>query len=700
MARIRSILPWIAPAVLIPIAFVYDVARAAVDLGSGILSVTRELALPIAFLAVYAGLQSRRAQATTNVPKAIGRLLMVNAGALVLLGFVSLVISFRPENSGSLPFRQNSINILGAYIVGSILTVASIVTLLSIQEMVLIRRTASVRRNFLLYLVVLGVASAASLRFLPLEGSIVATLAFVVALILAVVNSFRQPWIVYLSRREKVYGIIYSALLFVVLTILDVVLARHSTGQRSMQAFSSCLHTFVQINALFATIYFGMSFVSTLFHLPTAEVFERKQTELNSLHNLGRLVTQVFDFDDLVRTVTQMTMEVCDARGAWLELFETTENETEGSARLVARQQVEEVVIAGLTEDLNSPIRRLLRDTHRPLLIEDIWNDRRTKHLKERGISRGALLSVPLLSQGRIIGALYAVKDRFQSFDQDDIEVMTTFADHATIAIENARLIVRSLERERLKQELMVAQRMQRRLLPQTMPELPGIEFAAISESSAEVGGDYFDFFALDDGRLGIVVADVAGKGVSAAFYMAEMKGIFLSLSRLPLTPREFLVRANQAVLESLEKNVFISVVYAILDPATGVLQLSRAGHCPIIHASAHHAEMIRPTGLGLGLTDTELFSRSTEERELCLGPEDVCVLYTDGITESRNSAGEEYGYDRLLALTRRLSSGGAEDIKSGILSDVRTFVGASTSGDDMTLLVIKRSATSGGHRV
>jgi len=145
---------------------------------------------------------------------------------------------------------------------------------------------------------------------------------------------------------------------------------------------------------------------------------------------------------------------------------------------------------------------RYLIDSHKALLIEDIWSDRRTKHLKGKGFARGSLLTVPLLSHGKLIGVLHATKDLQNAFDQDDIDVMTTFADHVSIAIENSRLISKSIERERLHQEMMVAQRMQKRLLPQSLPNLSSAEFAAVSESSLEVGGDYYDVITLPDERI------------------------------------------------------------------------------------------------------------------------------------------------------------------------------------------------------
>ena len=267
---------------------------------------------------------------------------------------------------------------------------------------------------------------------------------------------------------------------------------------------------------------------------------------------------------------------------------------------------------------------------------------------------------------------------------------MTTFADHASLAIENSRLISKSIERERLHQEMMVAQRMQKRLLPQRLPSLPQVEVAAISESSMEVGGDYYDVFSLSEKRIGIIIGDVAGKGVSAAFYMAELKGIILSLSKIYATPKELLLRANDTLRESLEKNVFISAVYAIMDIGSGTLTLTRAGHCPVVFLSGSTIELIKPNGLGLGLTYGSQFERTIEERSIVLKEEDICVFYTDGITEARNDANEEYGYDRLLDQVRACRNCSANELKEKILHDVRTFMSNGAYTDDITLIVVK----------
>ncbi|MBI4428349.1 MAG: SpoIIE family protein phosphatase, partial [Ignavibacteriales bacterium] len=412
----------------------------------------------------------------------------------------------------------------------------------------------------------------------------------------------------------------------------------------------------------------------------------RKQYEITSLHNLSRLVTQVFDFNDLVNTVTQMTLEVCGAKSAWLELFdrkgETPVFVDVVAARNITRDRIENIATA--------EVRDLIIESRRYLLIDDVSIDRRTRHVKEQKLLKGSMLSVPLLSQGNLIGMLYATKEFEYGFDQDDIDVLTSFADHVTIAIENSKLIAKSFERERLQQEMMVAQTMQKRLLPQGLPSSDWLDMVAVSESSLEVGGDYYDFVQLSNDQVGIVVGDVSGKGVSAAFYMAEVKGIFLSLSRICSSPKDLLIRANDTLIGSLEKKAFISLIYAIFDSKKASVHIARAGHCPVIYMSADRVELVRPSGIGLGLTSGEMFERSTEERLISLKKGDVCIFYTDGITESRDRTGEEFGYDRLVSAATRVKDRTADEIKNTILQEVRNHMGEPAYGDDMTLVVIK----------
>ena len=689
MYRLRRFIYIGVPVLLLIIVFMIDVVRSTVEFSAGGILYLRELAVLGSFVLIYFFISSRRKDRSKAAPKEIGRLLVVVAGTVVMIVFVQILpgLAFS-ETSPSIP--ANSLTVFFGTCASIAVGIASIMNLMAIRDLVFHKRKKGTKRNFVIYLSTL---IGCSILVFPLwadELSVMSTTLFVATIVMVVVISFRQSWIVFLTRREKIYGIIYSAVVFITFIVLSFLLTNRTFLNKAFAFFSSPVERFALLNSICGSIYFGMAFISTLFHLPTAELYERKQSELSSLHNLSRLVTRVFDFNDLVNTVTNMTREVCGAESAWLEMIREGKNKGGTAYEVAGMNNISEEQIAIISANEPISLRTLVIESKKVLLIDEGSTDRRTKHLKQHGIRFGSLLSVPLVSHDQIIGILHATKDVEYGFDQDDIDVLTTFADHVTIAIENARLIAQSLERERYRQEMMVAQEMQKRLLPQKFPSSRSFEIAAMSEPSTEVGGDYFDFVNLSNGRVGVVVGDVSGKGVSAAFYMAEVKGIFQSLSKLCDSPRELLIRANQTLIGSLEKKSFVSLMYAIIDVEKSTLELARAGHCPMIHISGNSRDMVRPSGLGLGLTDGEIFNTATEEKTILLKKGDLCLFYTDGITESRNEAGEEFGYERLLSIAAEIRNQSAREIQDRILGEIRAYCGITAFGDDLTLVVVK----------
>ncbi|HTY37195.1 MAG TPA: PP2C family protein-serine/threonine phosphatase [Bacteroidota bacterium] len=688
MSRIKKLLLLAGALLLLVGVYLIDVVRSAVSLGQGSWMTVREVGVFAAFLLLFFYLQGTRVSRQLAVPKNIGKLLAYSLPVLVITIIAENVpASWFPSDPDV--GTQSALGTLFLSSTAIILGVFSLMALLTIRDLIYYKRKKWTKRNFLGFVVLLLAANASVMPVLPSGGMMMTPLLSTLAIILVVINSFKQNWVVYLSRREKMYSIAYTALLF--LTFLGItLLINQNSLEKALVGYHAPLQSFVRLNAIFGVIYFGMAFVSTLFHLPTAEVYERKQTELTSLHNLSRLVTQVFDFSDLVDTVTGMTLEVVGANSAWLELIKGHDEKGDVLVEVVSlknttRQQIETIAV-----NSEVSLRQFVIDSKRPLVIDDVSSDRRTKHIKKVEMPVGSLICVPLASHEELIGFLHATKEFQYGFDQDDIDVLTTFADHVTIAIENSKLIARSLERERFQQEMMVAQQMQKRLLPQKIPMHPSLDVAAVSEPSLEVGGDYYDFIRLDADRLGVVVGDVSGKGVSAAFYMAEVKGIFQALSRVAASPRDLLLRANQALVDSLERNAFISLVYAIFDGGRSTVTLARAGHCPMIHVSGETSRMVRPSGLGLGLTHDRIFEESTQELTISLRSGDICIFYTDGLSESRNAEGEEFGYDRIVDVALRDRKSGAESIKNSILQEIRNYTGNSTYADDMTLVVVK----------
>jgi sigma-B regulation protein RsbU (phosphoserine phosphatase) len=248
-------------------------------------------------------------------------------------------------------------------------------------------------------------------------------------------------------------------------------------------------------------------------------------------------------------------------------------------------------------------------------------------------------------------------------------------------------------EKQRLDDELRIAREIQRSLLPVRAPRMAGLSIADLCEPAREVSGDYYDFFELGPRQLGVLVADVSGKGTSAALYMAELKGLMLALSHTERSPRQLLRIVNHLLSEHLDNRSFITAVYAVIDLDSMTVTYARAGHTPMIVASEGAAHVLVPDGMVLGLRlpgASERFDTILEEHRRPLVPGDLIVLYTDGITEAMNATGDLFGDEALTRILASASDRDAAAVRERVVRDVRAFVGDAEPHDDMTMVVIK----------
>ena len=241
-----------------------------------------------------------------------------------------------------------------------------------------------------------------------------------------------------------------------------------------------------------------------------------------------------------------------------------------------------------------------------------------------------------------------------------------------------------------MEKELDVAREVQSKLLPNITPNSQNLEISALFVPAFEVGGDYYDFFKMSDERLGFVVADVSGKGITAAFIMAEIKGIFESLSKLLNNPKDILIKANEIIKGSLEKKNFVTAIYGIIDLTTGKVNLARAGHTPILYCSQNKIDYLTPKGIGLGLDYGEKFINNLKELEFYLKNDDILVLYSDGITESKNKNLEDFGMERLTTVIRANCDKQIDEITNNIMKEVSMFSQDYKQHDDITLVIFK----------
>ena len=276
-------------------------------------------------------------------------------------------------------------------------------------------------------------------------------------------------------------------------------------------------------------------------------------------------------------------------------------------------------------------------------------------------------------------------------------------------------------ERERLQRDVEIAEEVQRSFLPRRMPQIEGLELAALCLPAREVGGDYYDFIELEGGRLGVVIGDVSGKGIEASFYMTLAKGFLQTLGGEDHTPAEVLRRLNALFRRNAPSGTFITMIYGVVDPAEGTFRFARAGHNPLAHCRAgadggpqtmddgassdngraererrptkndqRATHLLRPRGMAIGLADGPQFDDALEEVVLPLRPGDALVLYTDGFPEARSADGREFGEERIRERIQKHGHRPAQQLLQTLADDVHTFVESAGRHDDMTMVVIK----------
>ena len=269
------------------------------------------------------------------------------------------------------------------------------------------------------------------------------------------------------------------------------------------------------------------------------------------------------------------------------------------------------------------------------------------------------------------------------------MDLVRAVANQGAVAIENARLLKENLEKQRMEEELNIARDLQMSMLPATCPRIEGFEIAAVSTPAREVGGDFYDFFRVDDEKLALIVGDVTGKSVSGALVMSAARSVFRMLSEQQLAVSDIMVRANRRAKKDMRPGMFIALLYASLNSQDKSVRLCSAGQTQPVHYSARTgaARLVQTEGdtFPLGILDESDY----QETRIQLEPGDTIVFYTDGIVEALNEKVEMFGFERLLETVRGAGSISADGLHKEILDRVTRFVGNAAQHDDLTVIVV-----------
>lgn len=332
----------------------------------------------------------------------------------------------------------------------------------------------------------------------------------------------------------------------------------------------------------------------------------------------------------------------------------------------------------------------------RSVLTSDAQSDPRFRGHTSfiRGIR--SVLAVPLGVGKEIFGLIYADSPvstgRRAVFNENHLKVLTTLASVAAIRVQHARLLEEHLERERLERELYLAREIQQRFQPLASPTVEGYDLLGISFSCYEIGGDYYDFIQCPDGRLVVALGDVSGKGTSAALLMSSLHAAVHAQVASQCAPVDTVRAVNRYLAANIPTNRFVTLFYAELNAATGRFTFANAGHNPplVVHRDGK-TERLDASGLPLGILPDADYQEGSAQLE----PGDALVIYSDGVTETQNPQGEEFGIRRLEQTVARHLDRSAAGIRDRIEAALTEFADGTAAADDITLVIVKRNISS-----
>lgn len=336
----------------------------------------------------------------------------------------------------------------------------------------------------------------------------------------------------------------------------------------------------------------------------------------------------------------------------------------------------------------DDPVFQALAQQDKPVFFDEFVEEEVPSEMLTKLREWGCRMVVPIREQDTLAGVLF-LSEKVPGFrySYEDVNLLSVLTNQLAAGLTNARLYAEALEKQKMEEELNVARQIQMQLLPQSDPVGPGYTFSSFAQPSRQVGGDYFDYFERPNGKLGMVIADVSGKGVPAALLVSQLQAILRSELRTDKSLPDIISAVNQIVTESTSSEKFATMFYADLDRVTGELTYVNAGHnYPIVIRADGTSECLVTGGLVLGVIPGTRFQYGV----MRLGPEDVLVLYTDGLSELNDPMGEEYGEERLVRLITENRHLSADTLKNKLIRDATRFSLGELGFDDLTLMILK----------
>jgi sigma-B regulation protein RsbU (phosphoserine phosphatase) len=442
---------------------------------------------------------------------------------------------------------------------------------------------------------------------------------------------------------------------------------------------------------------------------------QEKQIVVDFMHHMVRALGEGVSRDELFQRIVHAAILCTGALSACI--FEKrADNKMQGVAveglfpphrplppqlktKLTTRARFIEQVLKSELFDINEGVVGQVARTGQGELIADAAVDERIVKHDDPALEVKSVIAAPIAFQERIIGVLAVANPADgMPFTETDFSLVLSLAEQAGLAVHNLETMHLQIEKKQLDLDLALASGIQQMLLPDATPQLANLEVAAQYLPTQKVGGDLYDFYVLSPTRLGIAVADVSGKGIPASLLMAIGRTMLQQVAPRHESPAQVLREVNRVITGDVCRGMFITIIYAVIDTAQDVVTFARAGHeLPLLSRrdpanGQPVSEFVGSDGMAVGLVDADMFDQTIVDQTVAFGPDDVLVLYTDGVTEAANDEDKEFSGGRLADVVRSLRARSAAEINEGIVDQVRRFSGRDHHRDDLTLVTVKRT--------
>lgn len=429
-------------------------------------------------------------------------------------------------------------------------------------------------------------------------------------------------------------------------------------------------------------IYLRVLYVSII-SLPLSRLLEQKVYEVSSLSYLNKIVKNFSNLDYIFQTIVDLSYNSMRQSFAWIQTYNAMNSSSIDSLLITANDLAKDFIY-------KQELKEFIRNTQKPIIIPSISDVFPQITPKQKEVHLESLCIVPIKFRETLIGHLVVASEKPYFFDEDDLKLLISYVEALSIAIEGNYLLNEKIEKEKYKKELLIAKEIQNHFLPKALPKQSDLEIEVLFMPSEEVGGDFYDFIHIDEYRLLFLVGDVSGKGMSAALYMALLKGIILSFNRYPLSLQKLFSDINDSLYKKIEPQIHVTLSGLLLNFEHKTFEYIRAGHPPLIFKNSQGIFEFNPQGIGISITSTNFFESTIHVVSNKFERNNYFLLFTDGLLEVLGKKNLKFGINKIKKILEENNNFNLhpEELMEDIRKEINKF--GTEFDDDLTLVIIK----------